>query len=147
MKKIFTLISILVSSQLFAFGGNTPTSLRINPYSDSVKIVNLLSYYVNVEGIYEGRILPVNESDIVINTTYGRAEGMNIFFPNSATPPDSFEVSAYWKTEKRISAKCVLYVQKINPDWNPNTNTIIVADSAAQAPTPIPTAKKKKKKK
>jgi predicted RNA-binding protein (virulence factor B family) len=145
MQKIFlSFISIACSHCLFA--QNPFIQLRIHPYSDSVKIVPMLSYFVNVESMHEDNvILPVSENDVVLTTTFGRVEGLSIFFTNQ-TPPDSFVVKVEGKTKNTIGATKVLYVQKTNKDAQINTPIKpYPIDSSRANPTQILPKKKKKK--
>jgi hypothetical protein len=116
MKYVF-LISFVLSST-FIFGQKDKVvNLRIRPYTDSVKIVKLLSYYINVETIYaNGKILPSTENELSFTTTYGTIQGMSIFFPDNLVAPDSILVSATYLPNKSISTSKWLYVQKVNKD-------------------------------
>ncbi len=118
MKHIYLLLTVLIyciNTTTYAQG--KITEIKITPYSDSVKIVKLLSYYVNVEGAFDkGNILPLSEHDVFITTTFGKPEGMSIFFEDNIAPPDSFLVKATLHKNKSIVTQKWLYVQKVNKD-------------------------------
>ncbi len=128
---------------------NLPISLRINPYSDSVKIVDKLSYFVNVEALWnntEGdkipRIMPVAPNLVTLTTTFGKVDELSLFF-DKTTPPDSFIVNVVWNKNKNITTSKTLYVQKFNRDAIIQKENIAI-DSATTAPV-FPVKKKKKR--
>jgi hypothetical protein len=146
MNKFFLIILVCLGCmQMHTFAQANIIALRINPYSDSVKIVDQLSYFVNVESIYNDKtIYPVTENEVTISSTFGKINGMSIFF-NKQIAPDSFMVTATLNTNKNITVQKILYVQKINLDANIMQEPIMqTTDTISTKPKPI--IKKKRKK-
>jgi hypothetical protein len=144
MQKTFLLFLIFIAK--FSFAQEKIIALRIRPYTDSVKIVPMLSYFVNVESITNLQtILPVMESDVQLSTTFGTAKGLEIFF-DKQTPPDSFVVKAVLQSNRKIEISKTLYVQKVNLDPAPPSETNTPIDTIKTEPKKIIPQKKKKKK-
>lgn len=90
MKKLLFLICLPAISVSAVAQNPALKDIRFNLYADSIKPV--LNYYVNVEGVFSnGRILPLDKNDIILEADWGEIH------------------NSEWVIPKRLEKECVVF--------------------------------------
>jgi hypothetical protein len=111
MKKMITLLSLLVVAKLNA---QKLDSIYFNLYTDSLK--RGTHNYINVEGKYRnGRILPVDSTEVVFTTSSGSLSGNSVWIAaNASFAPISFTATIKGKPASKITI--VIPIKQKNDD-------------------------------
>lgn len=84
--------------------------IRFNLYADSIKPV--LNYYVNVEGMYDnGRILPLDDRDILLEADWGEIKGNEWVIPKTLEK-DRVLFTATARENPELRRQITVYIQK-----------------------------------
>lgn len=110
MKKFILLIAVAIAA-LPAFAQKPELKdIRFNLYADSIKPV--LNYYVNVEGEFsDGRILPLDASDIILKADWGNIQNSEWVIPK-ILEKDAVTFTATARNNPSLQRQITVYIQK-----------------------------------
>lgn len=85
-------------------------NIRFNLYADSIKPV--LNYYVNVEGEFsDGRILPLDQNDIILEADWGKILNSEWVIPKKLEK-DCVVFTATARNNPALRKQVTVYIQK-----------------------------------
>lgn len=110
MKKVLLFAAFCIGALPALAQQSQLKDIRFNLYADSIKPV--LNYYVNVEGVYDnGRILPLDDRDILLEADWGEIKGNEWVIPKTLEK-DRVLFTATARENPELRRQITVYIQK-----------------------------------